>query len=263
MAQCSDAGVCSIGSRHALLRHQVSARYVFGSSGKTDDLTIHTIQVEGTIQFLRDSRLSILLPWSRTNGPLGYASGIGDLAILWNQTVWGEAGNQLGVQIGGKFATGTTNAGNLPQAYQPGLGTNDLLLGITYETDPWLFALAYQLSRGRSDNAVTRLNRGDDVLARIGYTTHIEDLIVGLEVLAIKRLQESSVLDPAVPGGNSFIAVSGSDQFQVNLLSTASLPLSDTFSLQGRAAVPLRSRSVNVDGLKRSLTLAIGVQYSW
>jgi len=260
--QCSDAGVCVVGSRHALAGHRLSAGYAIGKSGKSDDLTIHSVQVEGDLQLFRDSRLTIRLPWSRTSGPLGSTSGVGDLTVVLNQTVWEVDGDQINVQIGGKFATGNANSSNLPQAYQPGLGTNDLLLGISYETEPWLFALGYQLSRGRSDNSITRLKRGDDMLARIGYKTHVDVLLVGLEVLAIKRLQESSVLDPAIAGGSSFIEVSGSDQFQANMMATVSLPISERYGLRGLAAVPLRSRSVNVDGLTRSISLSIGIQYS-
>lgn len=261
-AQCSDAGVCVVGSRHALIGHRVSAGYVFGKSGKTDDLTIHSFQVEGDIQLFHDSRLTVRLPWSRTSGPLGNTSGIGDATLLWNQTVWEMDANQVNVQIGGKFATGNVNSANLPQAYQPGLGTNDFLIGASYATESWLFALGYQLSRGRSSNSVTRLKRGDDLLARIGYDLHVDDLILGLEILAIKRLQESSVLNPAIVGGSSFIAVSGSDQFQANLLAKVSMPCSESFSLRSLAAVPLLSRSVNVDGLTRSITLSVSIQYS-
>jgi hypothetical protein len=260
-AQCSDAGVCVVGSRHALMGHRVSVGYVFGKSGKTDDLTIHSFQIEGDIQLFHDSRLTVRLPWSRTSGPLGHTGGIGDLTLLWNQTVWEAIGGQLSVQAGGKFATGNANSADLPQAYQPGLGTNDLLLGISYDTEPWLFAFGYQRSRERSNNSITRLQRGDDLLARIGYNTHAGDLTVGLEILAIKRLQEASVLNAAIAGGNSFTTISGSDQFQANLLATVSLPFSESYSISGFAAVPLRGRNVNVDGLTRSITLSVAIQY--
>ena len=99
-------------------------------------------------------------------------------------------------------------------------------------------------------------------LPKIGYKNHVDNLVVGLEVLAIKRLQQSSVLDNGVAGGSSFINVSGSDRFQVNLLATLLLPLSDSFSVRSYVAVPLRSRTVNVDGLTRSITLSVGMQAS-
>jgi len=243
--------------------YQVGAHYVFGASGQPDDLTIHSIEIEGSIQVFSDSRVTIRLPWSGTSGPLGNASGIGDLVVILDQEVGAMSGGRLDVQIGGKFATGEVNSGNLPQAYQPGLGTNDLLVGVSYETTPWLFALGYQLSQGRSDNAVTRLKRGDDLLGRIGYMTTFDKLSVGLEALAIKRLQESSVLDTTIAGVESFADVPDSDQLQVNLVGRVSLPLSETFGLQGLVALPLLSRDVNVDGLKRSITISAGVEYSF
>jgi len=262
ISQCSDAGICTIGSHQEQFEHVVSASYVFGKSGKSDDLTFHTVQLEGTMELLHGSRLSILLPFSRISGPLGNASGVGDLTLIWNQAV-SEANNRLlSVQIGGKIATGEANTGGLPQPYQPGLGTNDLLVGITYSADPWLIGFGYQLSRGRSANALTRLKRGDDMLARIGYTITFQTLGISFEALAIKRLTVSNIADPALPGDGSFVDVSGTDQLQFNLLSTASFPLSDTITLRGLAAVPLRSRSVNVDGLTRSLSLGMSINYS-
>jgi hypothetical protein len=262
-SQCSDAGVCVIGSKHAPAGHQLSASYLFGRSGKADDLTIHTIQIEGGVRIFEDSRLVVLLPWSHITGPSGSASGIGDLTVLWDQSVLHLSRSRFSVQLGGKFATGTTNSDNLPQAYQPGLGTNDVILGISLEYDPWLMAVGYQLSRGRSSNSVTRLKRGDDVFVRIGYKTVVAGFSPALEILAIKRLENSSVLDPTAAGGNSFVNVPGSDQLQVNLLGTLLFALEDNIGLRSAAALPLRSRSVNVDGLTRSLTLSVGAQYSF
>lgn len=262
LGQCSDAGVCSVGSGNAVSGHHVGASYVLGKSGKTDGLNFHSIHFEGGIQLLPDSRLTILLPWSRTNGPSGTASGIGDLTLLWNQTVWNDNGNSINAQVGGKFATGEVNSGNLSQSYQPGLGTNDLLFGVTYEADPWTFAVGYQVSRGRSNNQITRLKRGDDALARIGYAAEVNDLTVGLELLLIKRLHKSSVLDMSGTGGSSFVDIPGSDQFQANMLTSVSLPISAGFSLRGFVAVPLRTRDINVDGLTRSFTVALGLKYS-
>lgn len=256
--QCSDAGVCVVGARDVSIGHRISAGYTYGKSGKADDLTFHSIQLDGDIQLSHDSRMTARLPWSRTIGPLGHTSGIGDLTLVWNQIVWEVDTDQLSVQAGAKLATGSSNAANLPQSYQPGLGTNDLLFGLSYRSAPWLFAVGYQLSRGRSDNAIIRLQRGDDLLARIGYEMHIDDFVLGLEILTIKRLQESSVLGP----GSSFIAVSGSDQLQVNLLAKWSLPISEQYGVAGLAAVPMLSRSVNIDGLTRSVTLSIGLQYT-
>ena len=167
---------------------------------------------------------------------------------------------QLNVQVGGKLATGEVNAGNLPQAYQSGIGTNDLLLGLSYSYDSWNAALGYQYSRGRSDNRSTRLKRGDDLLMRLGYNAPIASMTAGVEVLAIKRLEESSVFAFTTQSGDAFISIPKSDQFQINLLGRFSFPLEEGVSLRSLIAFPILKRDINVDGLTRALTLSIGLQ---
>jgi hypothetical protein len=262
-AQCSDAGVCVIGSRDQMLQNHLSAAYVFGKSGKEDDLTFHTIEIEGTIQIFSGSSLVLLFPFSSISGPLGNTSGAGDLILLWDQEIWKETDKELSFRIGGKFATGASNSGNLPQAYQPGLGTNDLLAGISFETTNWIFAAGYQLSRGRSDNSITRLKRGDDLFAQAGYKTEFDILSAGIEILAIKRLHNSSVLDTMAAPEEHFVTIPESDQFQVNVLGRVSLPVGSSYSIDGMIAVPLNKREINVDGLTRSFTFSVGVSYTF
>ena len=255
-SQCSDAGVCAIGSKRSALHHEIGVSYIYGKSKPDDGLSFNTVQVDATIHVLFDSRVSILLPWTKVNGPSGSVSGIGDLSVFLNQTVRSDEAGVLSLQIGAKLATGPSNSGNLPQAYQPGLGTNDLILGASYETDPWLFALGYQFSRDRSNNTATQLKRGDDLLLRAGYRHEFEEFTVTAEVLAINRLQLSSVV---VPGSNVFAEVPESDQFQVNLLGRISYPVG-SYSVQGLVAFPILNRKVNIDGLTRSFTLSVGIQ---
>ncbi len=258
-AQCSDAGVCSIGSTSTGGTGSIQFTYVFGTSGKEDDLTYHTMQIEGTFSPMENSMVSIMLPWHQARGTAGTASGVGDLVILWDQTLTRNGGERLSFQVGGKFGTGGVNRGGLPQAYQPGLGTNDLLLGIVYEDVSWHFAAGYQLSGGRCGNAIDRLKRGDDLFGRGGYTVPLGEASAGLELLAVKRLRESSVLRPA-SGGSGFVFVPGSAQFQLNMVARVTYPLTQNLDLRGLAAVPLRNRNVNVDGLTRSVTLSVGVR---
>ncbi len=255
-SQCSDAGVCAIGSKRSALHHEIGVSYIYGKSKPDDGLSFNTVQLDVTMHVLFDSRISIALPWTKVNGPSGSASGIGDLSVFLNQTVISDDAGVLSLQIGAKLATGSSNSGNLPQAYQPGLGTNDLIFGAAYETEPWLFALGYQFSRDRSNNAATQLKRGDDLLLRAGYRHEFEEFTATAEVLAINRLQLSSVV---VPGSNVFAEVPGSDQFQVNLMGRIFYPLG-SFSVHGLIAFPLLNRKVNVDGLTRAFTFSFGIQ---
>lgn len=256
-AQCSDAGACSIGAREEGPGHRIGVRYAFGKSGKTDGLTFHAVEVEADVALFGTSRLMITMPWSRSSGPAGELSGPGDLTVLWQQHLAMIGPGALSVQAGARLATGESDGGGLPQAYQPGLGTNDILLGLAFVSGSWHAAAGYQVSRGRSDNAISRLRRGDDLMVRAGYATDLSGVQVGLDMLAIKRLQSSSIAG-AVAG--TFVDVPGSDQFQVNVVPSAEIPVGGAFALRIAAALPLRSREVNVDGLTRSLTILMGVE---
>jgi hypothetical protein len=265
-AQCSDAGACSIGgAMHEqetdAAKHSLTLRYGYGQSGKTDELRFHSLQLEADVQLPAGSRISLRLPWTRVEGPLGSASGLADLILIWDQQLWSTDDIALHAQGGVKLATGEGNAGALPQSYQPGLGTNDLLFGLSLAYSHWYFAAAYQYSRGRSSNTLTRLRRGDDIMLRGGYTTDISELNVGIELLAVKRLSLSSVLDATAGGSRDvFLDVPDSDQFQLNFAAQASLPVSDALSVLAHTAVPLLKREVNVDGLTRALTVSAGMR---
>ncbi len=264
-AQCSDAGACSIGgAMHEqdteTPEHALTLRYGFGSSGKSDDLQFHSLQIEAELQLLPNSRLSVRLPWTNADGPLGSANGFGDLLLVLNQLLWRTDDIALHLQGGAKIATGEDNAEGLPQAYQPGLGTNDLLFGVNLMHDRWHFAAVYQYSGGRSANSLTRLRRGDDLMMRAGYAADISDLNIGMELLAVKRLALSSVLDATTGDADVFMDIPGSDQFQLNLAAQASLPVTDALTVLAHAAIPLLKREVNVDGLTRALTLSAGMR---
>lgn len=259
-SQCSDAGVCSIGSHPPSTSHHVGVSYTYGRSSAADDLTFHSVAFEGNFDLHRDTRLAMTLPWSTQSGPLGSTSGLGDLILVIDHVLVRSMSGQLNAQVGGKFATGEVNGDNLPQSYQSGLGTNDLLLGLSYSYESWNAALGYQYSRGRSENRPTRLKRGDDMVARLGYSTSFESMTASIEMLAIKRLEESSVFAFTTQSGDAFISVPKSDQFQINLLGRFSLPLEEGYSLQALLAFPILNREVNVDGLTRALTLSVGLR---
>jgi hypothetical protein len=259
--QCSDAGVCLLGRKPEVAKHAIGLTYSYGKGTKEDLLMLHSVKLTGEFQLFEESRLLLEIPYSFQSGMLGSTGGIGDLSIVFSQTVFSEGISSLSFQVGGKFATGIVNSRNLPQAYQSGLGTNDLLAGVAFEHDRWNATVAYQRSRGRSDNRITRLKRGDDLLVRGGYRFIEMPAALHGEVLAIKRLEESSILRTAEGRPDEFISVPGSDQFQINLLGRAVYPIADEYKLQFLAAIPLLDREINLDGLTRSITLSAGVSY--
>ncbi len=262
-SQCSDAGVCTIGKHQPTLYHSVGVGYTYGNSGKPDDLQVHTIGLNASIRAFQETRLIVSFPWSLQSGRMGSTSGLGDLTLLVDQVLSRGTAGRWNMQFGGKFATGEVNGGDLPQAYQSGLGTSDLLFGLSFTRDELTMAIGYQLSRGRSDNRITRLKRGDDLLLRAGYELVASPFSTQIELLAIKRLHTSSVRAFTITPTEQFVEVKGSDQFQANVVGQTSYPLTDQYALQALVAVPLFKRDINLDGLTRALTVSTGIQFSF
>ena len=258
-AQCSDAGVCTLTSAGGAASGSISLSYGHGKSPAADSLSFQAVRLGVEIRLFEDSRITITLPFNSQSGPLGDVTGIGDLIVVWSQSFSATAGSSLDAQIGGRFATADVNAGGFPQSYQSGLGTNDLLLGLAYTTGRWDAGVGYQISRGRSANAVTKLKRGDDVMARAGYSSTLGDFTLRGEVLGIKRLHLSSVRDASGVSPEETVTIPDSDQLQINILADVRYRINDALSLKATAAVPLLQREINVDGLSRSFTVNLGL----
>jgi hypothetical protein len=168
----------------------------------------------------------------------------------------------LSLQGGIKLPTARVTAGGLPQNYQTGLGTTDLLFGIHAQVDAWGFTLAYQLAGGRSKNPVTRLQRGDDLLVKAGYTAYVGQLGITMEAFGIKRLQESNILTSSPGQPETFGDLPDSDQAQINLVASLAHPLNESVGINGFLAIPTLKRNINVDGLTRSIAASLGLSVS-
>ena len=147
----------------------------------------------------------VSIPWSRQSGPLGSASGLGDLTLCGTgagrkiTTAGSASSSEESLQL--RPCTTATSLNGI----KSGLRTNDVLLGapctaLRIGPDPWAIRLLVEEVR----NAADQLKRGDDLLIRAGYATEWSDYSFSGELLAIKRLKESSVRNPLIPG-NAFM----------------------------------------------------------
>jgi hypothetical protein len=201
-----------------------------------------------------------MLPINSQTGPRGSAGGIGDAIVMWGQSLVEQDDLQFDVQLGARLATGNANGEpTLPQWYQSGFGSNDILAGTSAKFGVFDAAIAGQFPLGRSSNVITRLKRGNDILLRGGYTYATGRLVIHPSLLLIKRFGESSIANPNPASGPAFINVPGSDQTQVNVLADASFRFSEAYSFNAGIAIPLLKREVNVDGLTRALTITTGL----
>jgi hypothetical protein len=255
-AQCSDAGVCSVGDTDNDSDASIGLAYFYGYSGKDDDVIFHSVVLSGDVRIIEGTGIYASIPFSSQKGPLGSVSGIGDLLLLLKQDVYESDNFKAAVQAGVKLATGDDNKSDLPQIYQSSLGTNDLLAGFLLSYYNFNFGAAYQLAGSRNSN-VLQLERGDDLLIRGGYRFLLpEDITASIELLSINRLEKSTIL---APDGESFVEVPESNTPQINLTGQIVYPLTGQIDVNLFTAIPLRNRPVNIDGLKRSLTLSAGI----
>jgi hypothetical protein len=266
IAQCSDAGVCSVG--HTMSDNNdnilnVNVGYKFGSSGKEDDVKYHSFQLGAIYNVFEKTSLQMSMPYNIQSGPLGDVNGIGDLLISVTHNFISDINSSLDASIGAKFATGEDNADNLPMAYQSGLGSNDILFALNYTYQDIGFGVGYQLAGGRNNNVI-KLERGDDLLVRAAYNLLLDKFTITPQLLFIKRLAKSSILDTtSMTSSDSFIEVDNSDQAQLNLLTEVRYQIDKNYSLFADFAIPFIKREVNVDGLTRSYSASIGVQLNF
>lgn len=271
-SQCSDAGVCMLGSHHAKeLRENtgsVSLGYVYGLSGKDADIngtlnniSYGSVNLEADIDITKNFRLNAAIPYTFISGPLGENNGVGDFRVVLSRGFLIKKIHQLTISFGGKFATGRVNSGDsLPQRYMPGLGTNDLLIGAVYTFENYYFGIGYQKPFGRSGNYYTRLKRGDDALVRAGFFEQFNKIGIKAEILTILRIRPSSVRDP-VGTEESYTEIDGSNEVQVNMLGTVTYRASKEIGFTGSVAIPFLTRNYNYDGLKRAFTFSGSVSY--
>ena len=263
-AQCSDAGVCQLGFDHdeeSNKKFNTGISYSFGSSGKDDDVKFNSIKLDISYQLFNNLKISAILPYNMQSGPLGDASGIGDLIFSLTQNIYSHKKQNISFTLGGKIATGDEDQNNLPQIYQSGLGTNDLLLGLNYTNRNVMLGIGYQVAGSRNENSITRLERGDDFIARGSYTFEFDEFNISPQLLLIKRIGKYSVLGLSSSSEEKFIDLEDSDQLQINFLVNANYSINKDISLVAEVAVPFLKRDVNVDGLTRAFSAGVGFRY--
>lgn len=259
-AQCSDAGLCLIGDATAHddhgTQHTAGLTYRLGATGDDTNLVVHRLELDAHLALADRTSLRLRVPFQNADGDLGSTSGLGDALILVTQQLSTNEEWQLALTAGARLSTGDDNAEpDLPQAYQPGLGTTDVIVAASARHQAWSFAVGYQLVEDTfTDNELTPIHRGDDVYAQVARRLRAGALELTAELQAIQRLAATDLRRP----GDEIVAVGDSDKLQVNIGLEAARSLGETVDLTAGVAIPLISRDQNIDGLQRGLTLSVG-----
>lgn len=267
--QCSDAGICQIGGYHNEEIKEnpfnIGLSYSFGKSKKLEDVSYNSVKLNFSYKILENSTIQLILPYNSQSGPLGDVSGFGDLIISWTQTFAINEESLIDLTLGGKFATGSDNKKGLPQIYQSGLGTTDLLLNAGYKISSFGLGVGYQLAGGRNKNLL-QLKRGDDLIFRSFYSFEFDQFAITPQLLLVKRLSKSSVVNqfPSVVNPVfGFSEIPDSDQTQLNFLTKVNYQINSDLNISAEAAIPFLQRDVNLDGLTRTFSIGAGINYSF
>lgn len=267
--------------------------YLNGYSGKEDDIRYETAKIAGYYWFDNRTNIGVMLPLDRQRGKLGTVQGIGDILVALDYlvkdhpgdvSISGETSILLGtfeatsVQIGAKFSTGAVNQNSLPLRYQNGLGTNDLLLGISYSAanpqkynyDLFEAGFTLQIPFGIAANKSDSLQRGADLLGRIGYQYPIFHSF-GLkgQLFAIQRLWKSTLYNYEVvtsesspdPTGVLYSHKINDNILQINISASATYKYQEDIYFETGFTIPFLNKKINYDGLKREYTLFISANY--
>lgn len=268
-AQCSDAGICSLGG-HTIEEKtnsfSLSLGYSYGYSGKEDDISYSSIKLGGTYNFYDNTNFHFELPFNLQSGPLYNVKGIGDLMFGLSYGFKFDE-SYLTVSAGMRLSTADENREFIRQPYKSGLGSNDFMLGIDYSFSNFSFGAGYQLAGKPVDEDLFIVERGDDLLLRSGYIFNIDDFSINPQLLFIKRLGKSKMyFFSSDPGANSiplYLEVEGSDQSQLNLFVNTTYNVNENYSHFIEFALPFLERDVNVDGLTRAFTIASGIRFQF
>lgn len=292
--QCSDAGVCSLHSNDIGIfrRSGIGVDYLNGYSGDEDNIHYESVKVGGYYWPTRDFNVAVVVPVNRQRGNLGTVQGLGDIMVMadylvndhpGNITVSGESTLLTGpfeatsVQLGIKLPTGAVNQSGLPLLYQNGLGSTDILLGAMYsyafprkyDYDLFMGGITLQMPFGIAGNVHDSLERGIDLLGRIGYRYPVlHKFGIKGELLLIQRLSRSTLHNSVVYTTESspdplYVHSYKIDDnsLQVNVSLSASYHMKQDIFFETGFTVALLKKDFNYDGLKRSYTLFASANY--
>lgn len=277
---CSDAGVCSTGNLNFDFfskkpKSSLTANNIFGL-GEQNTFN-YTLQVEFNYKAGKHSSFQFKIPYNVVIGNLANISGLGDFIVSYSQNLFFQDSSSLDFTIGGKIPSNKADFDYhdqpLPMAYQTGLGTYDMIAGLSYSINKWFFALGYQHPFNRNDNAFlhdswtsdekaakynesNQLKRGDDLMFRVNYVFEFTKWSLNTGFLPIYHLQRDEIMKD----GNS-LKVEGSNGFTYNVNISASHKDKKGNLYRYSIAAPIHAREVRPDGTTRTFVIAADVTF--
>lgn len=285
---CSDAGFCTAGTLkgngtvHEDKDNQFNAfSLTFGVGNGERKTTVLSPQIEYMRSLNNHSFFELKLPYYIASGDAGDNSGIGDPIVTYVNNFTEKNNFRLSFSAGARIGIAKTNATNkqhhsMPMVYQPGLGTTDIILGLSVAYKQFLsFAMGYQQPLFQYNNngylrnqypteteayksyADSRmLQRKGDVLLRASAYYNVKKFRLSAGPLLIYHLGE----DKATDINNQTFSIKGSSGVTLNVTAGLQYVMKDIILDCGLGA-PLITRDVRPDGLTRSWVVMPKISY--
>jgi hypothetical protein len=289
---CSDAGFCTMGAMRPGQPYSKNINITLKSVELSQYLgvtrfgdKVYATTLDFNVGITGKDAVQFKLPYMAASGPLGQAKGIGDISISYTRTLIRTIKHQLNLTGGAKIPLGnsgkTFDGKPLPMYYQQNLGTYDLVIGLSYMTNKWLFATGIQypltanknqffwkpwIAEGANPDMIKQypssinLYRGKDVMFRAERSLRMSNWGVSLGLLGIYRLNKDIRTNPKTKEREK---VEDSD----GLALTALLGLKYSFNVNSGIKLIFGQRLVkrhfNPDGLSREQVIELGYVYKF
>ncbi len=250
---------------------------------------VYNYYVDANVAFNERNNLQIKLPYVVVDGALANTSGIGDLSLSATRTLKHTEKGQLSATLGTKVPLGASNlrtaeGRTLPMYNQAGLGTVDLIAGLSWVGKDWMFAAGYQHAFGQSgsqflwedwaDHPLEEkaleytqsrdLVRGVDVMLRAERNFRFTNWNFNLGLLPIWRLTEDEITVPNEEGtGEITRQIEGSTGLAMTLLVGGGYQFNVRSGIKIMNGIRLTQRDKNPDGLSRKFVSNIGYVYKF
>lgn len=266
-SQCSDAGICIIGSEHNKSGSQKSSinfEYSYGQSGNETydeyEYTVHEFKFGGNFVFSKTFSLTAVLPFMSVvynSSHLLSRNGIADATVLANYHI--PAGKLKNFTLMGGLKLATSGLEHDKFGYFNAQGSNDIILGADFNYSFLNLSAGFQIPFSNFEDDGVKFKRGPDFMFRAGYLRKADDLLIKFEVLGIKRLVESEYSSSNLTSSK----IKDSDFFQLNILGGLMYNFSKDLSGGINLFLPMLKREDNSDGTKRSFTVAAKFSYAF
>ncbi|ABG57573.1 hypothetical protein [Cytophaga hutchinsonii] len=286
---CSDAGFCTMGAMrpNQTFSHKAAVKLrsveflQYAGVTKFHDVILTSL-VDINIGIGKRGSAQIKLPYTCVSGSLANTSGTADISLAYTHAVLVKDTYQLLGTLGGKLPTNnadklSSDGRPLPMYYQTSLGTNDLVVGLSFITRKWLLATGYQHAFNQIGNDFRwsewnssaqrtealeyppswNLKRGSDVMFRIERNFRSTKWNAYLGLLTIYRITPDQVSKGT---SENRVEVPNTTGPAITALSGAGYRFSTAVALKAMVGVKIINRDTNPDGLSREFVSSLSVE---